>query len=1203
MRDVRAVGSTTVLSSMAVDDDSLRRAFAVGNRIDGHLIEGVLGEGGFGRVFAARSPDGEDVALKVLRVDPERCSTVELEYLQNELEALTRLDHPAIVRVRGFGWAQERWLYLAMERVRGEALSSLLARRGRLDALEAIGIVGALADALAQCHARGVLHLDLKLDNVLVVDPHRHAVKILDFGLARLARGWTATRTRLAGTPAFMPPEALTGDIPDPRFDLYALGVMLYVMLSGRLPYEGGSVSALFAAKQSGAHIPLSRRVEGVPAAVLQWVERLLEPAPERRPSNAGLLATDLRRAYFETLFGHERASEATESVSVARTMLPLEGRDTELEELRRAWRQALEGGSAIRTIVGEAGLGKSRLVSTWLDEVRKSGFVVYARCRSMGQVLPYAPVREGLGRLLEQVVALAPARAEALRRATMERLGPDAALLVGMVPELATYLPRAGRTDPLMAGPKAIARAVAALFEAVVTEAPVAFVIEDVHWADDSMNELLGALSHRGIPGVCLLFTRRPPADADDASIVRLGPLAQTEHRRLLGRLLCTSDRELVDALLQAVPLLRLGNPWVSTQVVGDLERRGIVTRGSEAGLRLDMLAQYEAPDSLSEVLQRSVDRLSRESVEVLQTAAILGRDFDLGDLEGFWPRAQIGPALDEATALGLCRCDEGRCSFVHEVVVERLTGDLGPAVRSAMHRQCARVLEARNSCRGIVARHLELGGARAEALEAYLEAGREADELHDPSTAAACFRRAFELADASDPREARLRVQAVFEHVRVAATLGDTDQARTMLHEIETQAQDDASVVLMIESAKARMHYVRGELDEAVALSRRVLQATRDGSSPMSDRVSDRASVAPLNILGRAACVLGHHARAVELLDRGCSLARRHRDSTELSHSLGLYGIALGFSGRSKEAEARLSEGAELARRLGDPVRTLAALAYASVHGECSHDWERGVLYSAEALQFAREHAIGGLYHYLSLVFAGRHQFHVGQLARARTLLDAARAEASELGIEMGVSWLFAFAGDVAFVERDHQRARELYEQALERSERRHHGGLDDGDLFGGALARAGLAHVMAIEGASASAVAEEGERARGDLQRSGNRASMPHLLQRLAEASLLVGDREGAARTAEASREAFAELGLGVVDWWPEKPRGVPTSGSDNRSYWAVRPASERAGAQCDPTHDDAASATVRLREVTQAIVDSVREQRTGTDDSMV
>jgi eukaryotic-like serine/threonine-protein kinase len=199
------------------------------------LLE-VLGGGGMARVYLAHDNVlGRDVALKVLR-EQYADDTDFVERFRREAKNAASLNHPTIVQVYDQGHTEDGDHYIAMECVPGHTLAERIKRRGPLDPSEVAGIASQVADALAVAHQRGIVHRDIKPQNVLLTASGE--AKVSDFGIARAASARTMTEANvLLGTAAYMSPEQVRGERVGPQSDLYSLGIVLYEMLTGELPY------------------------------------------------------------------------------------------------------------------------------------------------------------------------------------------------------------------------------------------------------------------------------------------------------------------------------------------------------------------------------------------------------------------------------------------------------------------------------------------------------------------------------------------------------------------------------------------------------------------------------------------------------------------------------------------------------------------------------------------------------------------------------------------------------------------------------------------------------------------------------------------------------------------------------------------------------------------------------------------------------
>ena len=254
-----------------------------------YRIERLLGEGGMATVYLAEDErHRRRVAVKVLK--PELSQSIGVDRFGREIEIAARLNHPHILPLLdsgtidlGPGWPASA--YYVMPYVEGESLRDRLVREGRLPVADALRITREVADALDHAHRHGVIHRDIKPENILISD--NHAV-VADFGIARAldeAGGATLTRPGQAlGTPAYMSPEQITGERPvDGRTDLYALGCMLFEMLTGQPPWAGGTMSSLLARRLAEPPPRVRTGNPAVPPTVEAALQRALATDPDQR--------------------------------------------------------------------------------------------------------------------------------------------------------------------------------------------------------------------------------------------------------------------------------------------------------------------------------------------------------------------------------------------------------------------------------------------------------------------------------------------------------------------------------------------------------------------------------------------------------------------------------------------------------------------------------------------------------------------------------------------------------------------------------------------------------------------------------------------------------------------------------------------------------------------------------------------------------
>lgn len=261
---------------------------------DRYRIRGMIARGGMATVYHALDERLErTVAIKVIHpayaTDPSF-----VDRFTREARSIARLSHPNVVAVYDQG-SHNGLAFLVMEYVPGRTLRHLLTERGRLAPEEAVGVLGPLLSALAAAHRIGMVHRDVKPENVLLSTDG--TVKVADFGLARIAESSRATATKgvMFGTVAYVAPEIVTVGSADPRADVYAAGIVLFEMLTGQPPYRGETpVSVAYQHVHSEMPTP-SDRAQGVPYALDDLVLHSTMREPGARPTDAGAMLAELR--------------------------------------------------------------------------------------------------------------------------------------------------------------------------------------------------------------------------------------------------------------------------------------------------------------------------------------------------------------------------------------------------------------------------------------------------------------------------------------------------------------------------------------------------------------------------------------------------------------------------------------------------------------------------------------------------------------------------------------------------------------------------------------------------------------------------------------------------------------------------------------------------------------------------------------------
>ena len=264
----------------------------IGNR---YRILRKVGEGGMAIVYIAVDEKlGRDIAIKILKDRYENNSEIRLRF-QHEAHAISNFDHPNILKIYDFSGEDSRQLWIVTELIHGRNLAEILGTTtgGWLHPLIASSIVREACKALATAHDQGIVHRDVKPDNIMIT--HQGTVKLMDFGIAKIQRISSMTQTGMfMGSPSYMSPEQVRGRDIDTRSDIYSLGVLFYELTTGKLPYTGASTADIAMRILSGEYVHPKFIMAGIPSTVESCIVRCLELQPDNRYQNINDIGGDL---------------------------------------------------------------------------------------------------------------------------------------------------------------------------------------------------------------------------------------------------------------------------------------------------------------------------------------------------------------------------------------------------------------------------------------------------------------------------------------------------------------------------------------------------------------------------------------------------------------------------------------------------------------------------------------------------------------------------------------------------------------------------------------------------------------------------------------------------------------------------------------------------------------------------------------------
>ena len=343
----------------------------IGRQVGSYVVEQLLGAGGMGSVYRGVQPAiGKRVAIKFLAPHLNGNPDVVARFF-DEAKAVNVIGNENIVDIFDFGKTEAGQNYFVMELLDGPSLEKALEKQRAMSPARAVHVASQIAHALAQAHDRGIVHRDLKPNNVFLVKRagREDFVKVLDFGIAKLdppdgqVAGETDRRTKsgmILGTPGYMAPEQASGDPVDARADIYSLGVLLYRMLSGEVPFAAQSFTATLLRQLTETPKRLSQLRPDVPSRLDEMVMKMLARMPEERPQTMSGVADLLTAISIEPISNDVSWSPATpagaeQRASLSRQPTSLETPLTHMDEKPIAHRRSGPPVGALLAIVGVA--------------------------------------------------------------------------------------------------------------------------------------------------------------------------------------------------------------------------------------------------------------------------------------------------------------------------------------------------------------------------------------------------------------------------------------------------------------------------------------------------------------------------------------------------------------------------------------------------------------------------------------------------------------------------------------------------------------------------------------------------------------------------------------------------------------------------------------------------------------------------------
>ena len=647
-----------------------------------------------------------------------------LARFQHEYDALQSNNIPGVIQAIAL-LSDEGQPIMALEDCAGEPFDAFLNQHA-LDVPACLRLGSSLARILAGLHAARLIHRDIRPVNFML-DAQHHQLCLLDLSLAIVdTHNVTVPAHELPGDWAYVSPEQ-TGRMNRPvdyRTDFYSLGIMLYRMLTGQLPYHGNDPLEWMHCHIARSPPPPHEVAPFIPEAVSAIALKLLAKLPEDRYQSAHCLQADLERclAQWQACGRIESFPLGTEDDS-DRFHIPhkLYGREQETATLLAAFdRMAATGDAALVTVSGYSGIGKSSLVRELHQPiVRERGYFIAGKFDQIMRDIPYATLTQAFRDLVQQLLAESEVRIADWRQRIQEAVGANGQLIVDVLPQVKLII---GQQAPVPALPPTEAqsrfRMVFQRFIAVFTrqEHPLALFLDDVQWADAaSLQFIEHLLTHPDTRYLLLIAAYRDNEvsashpltaaleairhhDAVAVIDIRLAPLSVMPLNQLVADTLHTKAA-LCESLTRLIFERTEGNPFFFIQFLDALHKDGVLRHDPHKRVWQWDLAHIKArdvADNVADLMAGKLLRLPKAAQEALQLAACLGNKFDLRHLAlvGRLAEDEVAQRLSMAVREDLILLADGTGKFLHDRIQQAAYALIPAARRAEVHLNIGRTL-----------------------------------------------------------------------------------------------------------------------------------------------------------------------------------------------------------------------------------------------------------------------------------------------------------------------------------------------------------------------------------------------------------------------------------------------------------------------------------------------------------------------------
>ena len=1025
-------------------------------QINHYKIIKKLGTGGMGEVYKAFDTMLErDVAVKVMHEHLLDDKTNEKRFL-SEARAAAKLVHPNIVTIHEIGSA-DVGRYIAMEYVEGISLADLLRSENKLSPHRAIQIIIGVLQGIAAAHQFGILHRDIKADNILMTTDD--AAKILDFGIAKIqTSSESVMESDASGTIEYMPPEQMLGDTTDKTCDLYATGLMFYQILTNKFPFVADTPVEILFKKLNEEPVFPSYLNEDVSQDLDHVILKALNPTQQERWQTADDFIRAIKSCADDvsiTAGITDLKVEPEGKIVSPGTLHPVFiGRDNELRTLINYFRLSTRKEGQTVLLKGEAGVGKSSLAKQVVDFAEKfDSFVLSGECLYRKGFDAFLPFIDIVRKFFKRDIYRFP---EYERDKLVDEIKNKTHYLL----EFTDQFSKAAASDKgEQPGAKKgnLLEDMYFFISHLATIQPVLLILDDIQWADESSMQLLHYLArsikHQRVCILAISRTDRYDLQKDGKPTKVIDVLARM-HREgvykeiILDRLNREDCEQLVDLSLaktlfteefyESIHKETNGNPLFILETLKALqESKSIyVQNGSWYDKQDDFI--LEVPHRVEDIFVRRLSALSDDEKDILQVAAILGYRFDVSLLSKLLEisRIKLLKILQRVeNDLQIVISTETGYQFEHPMLEDMLVDQVPQLLRKEYHLMAAYELEKiygdnLDNQVGEVAQHFRKGANHKKAVPLLYQAAINAFGISSFRSASIFFEDLIDSSEMSgEPFTNIISHHDLYFNLEVCYDeIGRWDQSLKILNKLLTIAEkknhpkNQADVLARIGSTYDKL----GDLDRALETFNQSLTIVQNNDISI-------AYCKIYNNIGVVYFEKGDYDRALEYFDKSLKTPPDESNKSYQANALTNTATIYNIQGNHTAALAKYKEAFIIHKQKNDQKGVARILHNMGMTQTDLNEWEKAIENFEQCLTVAAEIEDKHL-RALTYLNMGKAYARQGDLGKAYNLVSKAIKIFERMADILSVAEAYHIYGLIYIEKNDFTKAERYLKQSMQ-------------------------------------------------------------------------------------------------------------------------------------------------------------------------